>query len=218
MTNIDAGQSATRMWIWPRMFDGILRKGLDPAINATARQLAPRITAEQMTFLGLAAGLACAAAIGFGYGTLLALACLALSRVADGLDGAIARQTKATPRGAFLDIVCDFIFYGAIPLAFALHAPALNAIPAVVLLFAFYVNGASFLAYAAVAAGKGMTNTTRGTKGLHYTAGLAEGGETIACFAVMILWPSLFPVLAYAFAALCMVTALARMLLAWRSF
>jgi phosphatidylglycerophosphate synthase len=218
MSNQGAGQSVAKSDPGSRMFDGILRKGLDPAINATARQLAPRISAEQMTFFGLVAGLACAAAIGFGHSPFFALAFLALSRIADGLDGAIARQTQPTPRGAFLDIVCDFIFYGAIPLAFALAAPEHNAIPAVILLFAFYVNGASFLAYAAIAAKQGMASTVRGSKGLHYTAGLAEGGETIACFAVMILWPALFALFAYAFAALCIVTALARISLAWRSF
>jgi phosphatidylglycerophosphate synthase len=200
------------------MLDGVLRKGLDPLINAVARRLARHITAEQMTFLGLAFGLAAAAVISFDRGMLPALALLALSRFADGLDGAIARQTMPTARGAFLDIVCDFIFYGAIPLAFALHAPTANALPAAVLLFAFYVNGASFLAFAAVAASKNLSSQKRGKKGLYYTTGLAEGFETIACFALMILLPGWFAWFAYGFAAICLITALARMLLAWDMF
>ncbi len=200
------------------MLDGVLRRAVDPAINAAAKRIARVITAEQMTLLGLVFGLAAAAVIAFGRGAPLALLFLALSRIADGLDGAIARRTRATSRGAFLDIVCDFIFYGAIPLAFALHSPMANALPASVLLFAFYVNGASFLAFAAIAASRGLSTEQRGKKGLFYTAGLAEGSETIACFVLMIMFPQFFAWLAYGFAALCLVTAISRMILAWQAF
>jgi phosphatidylglycerophosphate synthase len=201
-----------------RMLDGTLRRALDPLIDAIAKRLAPRIGAEQMTFLGLACGLGSAAVIAFGRGAPLALLLLALSRIADGLDGAIARQTRPTPRGAFFDIVCDFLFYGAVPLAFAVHDPAANALAATVLFFAFYANGASFLAFAAIAAGRGMTSSARGAKGLYYTAGLTEGAETILCFVLMILAPGWFPLLACGFAALCLFSALARMILAWSAF
>jgi phosphatidylglycerophosphate synthase len=200
------------------MLDGVLRRAIDPAINRVARLLSRRISAEQMTFLGLAFGLAAAAVIIFDRPMAIALAGLALSRIADGLDGAIARATQPTARGAFLDIVCDFIFYGAIPLAFALTDPGANALAAAVLLFAFYVNGASFLAFAAVAAGRGMRSEARGKKGLYYTAGLAEGAETIAVFALVMLFPAWFAVIAYAFAALCLITAAARMAIAWGAF
>jgi len=40
---------------------------------------------------------------------------LLANRVVDGLDGAVARATVATVRGAFLDIVLDFAFYAAFP-------------------------------------------------------------------------------------------------------
>jgi phosphatidylglycerophosphate synthase len=200
------------------MFDGVLRKALDPTINAVARRMASRIRAEQMTFFGLACGLASASVIAFGRGTALALGFLALSRIADGLDGAIARQSRPTPRGAFYDIVCDFLFYGAVPLAFALNDPAANALAAVVLFFAFYANGATFLAFAAIASGRSMPASSRGLKGLYYTAGLTEGAETILCFVLMILFPAWFPILAYGFAALCLLSALARMILAWSAF
>ena len=43
-----------------------------------------------------------------------------IGRICDGLDGAVAKQTKQTDFGGFLDIVLDFAFYGMIPLAFAL--------------------------------------------------------------------------------------------------
>ena len=148
----------------------------------------------------------------------LALAGLALSRLCDGLDGAIARQTCATDRGGYVDIVFDFIFYGAWPLAFAVADPATNGLGAAFLLFSFYVNGASFLAFATLAAKRGMQTAARGEKSLYFTTGLAEGGETIAVFAAMCLWPQHFATLALAFAGLCLVTAASRIWLAWRVF
>jgi phosphatidylglycerophosphate synthase len=200
------------------MFDGILRHLIDPPLDATGRALTRRgISADQATLAGLACGLACAAAVAAGH-DWAALGLLCLSRLLDGLDGALARASTPTDRGGFLDITCDFIFYGAVPLAFALRDPAANALPVAVLLFAFYVNGASFLAFAVMAAKRGLTTTRRGAKSLYFTAGLAEGAETIACFAAMMLWPDWFPALAYGFAALTMVTAASRMILAWTTF
>ncbi len=200
------------------MFDGRLRAIIDPPLDAAGRALARRgLSADHVTLAGFALGLGCALAVGLGR-DLAALALLAGSRLLDGLDGAVARATKPSDRGGFLDIACDFVFYGAVPLAFALRDPASNALPAAVLLFAFYVNGASFLAFAVMAAKRGLETTQSGVKSLYFTAGLAEGAETIACFAAMMLWPGWFPVLALAFAALTLVTALGRAILAWTTF
>lgn len=199
------------------MFDGRLRLIIDPPLDRIGRALARRhVSADAITLIGLALGLACALAVAMSQDGV-ALALLAASRLCDGLDGAVARATRPSDRGGFLDITCDFVFYGAVPLAFALREPAF-ALPAAALLFSFYVNGASFLAFAIMAAKRGLTTTRRGAKSLYFTAGLAEGGETIACFAAMVLWPSLFPVLAYGFAALTLITALSRAILAWKTF
>ena len=149
---------------------------------------------------------------------LMALVLFIANRVLDGLDGAVARASVRTDRGGFLDIVLDFAVYGAVPLAFALRDPAQNAVPAAVLLFAFYVNGASVLAFAAVAAKRGLENGVWADKSIYFTAGLAEGTETILFFCAMILWPAWFPVLAHAFAGLTLMSALARVALAWRVF
>ncbi|MGL4443164.1 MAG: CDP-alcohol phosphatidyltransferase family protein, partial [Alsobacter sp.] len=141
-----------------------------------------------------------------------------LGRIGDGLDGAIARITRRTDRGGLADIVGDVMFYGAVPLAFALRAPDANALAAAWLLFSFYINGASFLAYAAIAAKRGLTTEVRGAKSIYFTAGLAEGTETILVFVAMILLPGLFTPLAVAFGVLCLVTAGARVVIAWRTF
>jgi phosphatidylglycerophosphate synthase len=200
------------------MLDGKARALIDPVLERAGRWLAAAgVTADSLTLAGLALGLGCALAIVLRL-DMLALALLAAGRLADGLDGAVARATRITDRGGFLDIVCDFIFYGSVPMAFALRDPGLCAMPSAVLLAAFYANGASFLAFSAIAARRGMETTERGVKSLYFTTGLVEGSETILFFAAFILFPAWFAWLAYLFAALCALTCLARILLAWRVF
>jgi phosphatidylglycerophosphate synthase len=200
------------------MLDGVARRLVDPVLDRFARSLRRSgISADQITLAGLGFGLACAACIVVKL-DMLALLMLAFSRIADGLDGAVARIRGVTDRGGFLDIVADFIFYGSIPLAFALRDPAVCGLPATVLLAAFYANGSSFLAYSALAAKRGMRTEARGVKSLYFTTGLMEGTETILFFAAMILFPHWFAPLAYVFAGLCVITCVARILLAWRVF
>jgi phosphatidylglycerophosphate synthase len=200
------------------MLDGIARQIIDPVLRKLGAPLAQAgIKADQVTLIGLLAGLLCAAAV-VAQWDMAALVLLAANRLADGLDGAVARASRMTDRGGFLDIVCDFIFYGAVPLAFALRDPALNALPSVFLLAAFYANGASFLAFSAMAAKRRMETDVRGAKTLYFTTGLMEGSETILFFAVFILLPQWFAPLAYLFAALCAITCLSRIILGWRIF
>jgi phosphatidylglycerophosphate synthase len=200
------------------MLDGLMRQIIDPPLLLAGRVLARNgVQADAVTAFGLVLGLGCAAAIWLGF-DMLALALLLAGRLCDGLDGAVAAARQRTDRGGFLDIVCDFVFYGAVVLAFALRDPAANAVPAAVLLFSFYVNAATFLAYAAIAAKRGLETTSRGHKTIYFTAGLAEGSETIAVFIAMLLLPEWFAVLAYGFAALVLVTALSRSIIAWTTF
>ena len=200
------------------MLDGTLRRWIDPPLDALGRALAAAgASANGVTLAALAFSLACAGAVATRH-MMLALAALALSRLCDGLDGAVARATGPSDFGGLLDIVADFAFYGAVPLAFAVADPAANAVPAAFLLFCFYVNGATFLAYAAVAARRGMETRSRGVKSIYFTAGLAEGTETIAVFAAMMAFPNGFAPLAGGFGVLCLVTAAGRVALAWREF
>jgi phosphatidylglycerophosphate synthase len=199
--------------------DGIMRRALDPGLNQAGQALVRRgFRPNQVTLVGLALGLMSAILIAVGASCWLALMPLLASRIADGLDGAVARASRITDFGGYLDIVCDFIFYGAIPLAFVLRDPSANGIAGAFLLTSFYVNGASFLSFAILAAKHGMQTQTRGVKSLYFTAGLLEGTETIAFFVLICIWPSAFAPLAWVFGALCFVTAVSRMALAWRVF
>ena len=170
-----------------------------------------------MTLTGLAVGLCAALAIALGHpGWGLAL--VLVSRLLDGLDGAVARATRKTDFGGYLDIVADFAFYGAIPFAFAIWMPAENALPAAFLVMSFYINGASFLGYAILAEKHGHQTQSRGIKSLFFSGGLLEGTETIALFVLVCLLPDLFPVLAWGFGALTIATTLGRIISAWRVY
>lgn len=200
------------------MLDARLRRLIDPVLNRWGAALASRgISADRMTLVGLACGLAAAALVALG-ASLLALIPLALSRLADGLDGAIARATRRTDFGGYLDIVSDFAFYGALPLGFVLADPAANGAAGAFLIATFYVNGASFLGFAILAEKRGLETRAQGLKSLYYSAGLLEGTETIAFFVLICLFPGAFPIAAWAFGTLCLVTGLARVLLARKVF
>ncbi len=201
------------------MLDGMMRGVIDPPLNRSGRWLAARgAHPDAVTLVGLGFGLVAAALLAAGLSGLLVAVPLLVGRLADGLDGAVARARGKSDFGGYLDIVCDFAFYAAIPLAFALRDPQANGIAAAVLLFSFYVNGATLLGYAILAAKHGMETVSRGEKSLYFTAGLLEGTETILFFLVIALWPQSFVVGAWIFAGLCLVTAGARVLLARRSF
>lgn len=175
------------------------------------------ISANAVTLTALAVGITAAAVIASGWfitGLFLILA----SRLGDGLDGAVAKVNGGTDVGGYLDIVLDFVFYGAIPLAFAVADPAANALAAAALLFSFYANGASFLAYSIIAEKRKMTTSARGPKSLFFTTGLAEASETILFFVAFCVFPTWFGVLAYVFAAITLYTALSRIILAARTF
>ncbi len=199
------------------MLDGWMRGRIDPALNRAGRGLsALGATADGVTLAGLGFGLVAAAIVAVGWPAWVALGPLLLSRLADGLDGAVARVRGKTDFGGFLDIGCDFLFYGAIPMAFVLRDPAANGVAGAFLLMAFYANGATFLGFAIMAAKRGMETAARGEKSLYFTAGLLEGTETILFFVVLCLWPGAFAPLAWGFGTLCLVTALARVMLARR--
>jgi phosphatidylglycerophosphate synthase len=195
------------------MLDGVMREIVGPGLDRAGVELARRgHRPDTITYLGLAAGLVAAGIIAVGWPAWIAILPLMLGRLADGLDGAVARAKGLSDWGGYLDIVCDMIFYAAIPLAFAVRDPGANGLAGAFLLATFYINGATFLGYAVLAAKAGLQTASRGIKTLYFTAGLLEGTETIAFFVVICIWPATFPIAASIFGALCLVTALARIL------
>lgn len=199
------------------MFDTRARQIIDPPLNSLGQQIASfGVSANLVTLVGLGFGIVAAVTIAFG-ATYLALIPLLLSRLADGLDGAVARASGKTDFGGYLDIVCDFLFYGLVPMAFVWMEPQ-NAASGAFLLASFYFNGASFLGFAILAEKHGLETKAQGIKSLYYSNGLLEGTETIVFFVLLCLFPSAFPVLAWIFGGLCFVTATLRIWGASRLF
>lgn len=199
------------------MFDARLRPLIDPPLNALGRALARwGIGANAVTLAGLVPAVGAGLAIAQGQ-FLIGLALIALNRLLDGLDGAVARASAQTDFGGYLDTLADYVFYVAVPLSFGLAATT-NTAPAMVLIASFTLTCASFLVFAALAAKRGAQTTAHGAKSFFYSTGLAEGGETIAVFSAMCLWPAAFPLLAYGFAALCLLTVIQRTALAHATF
>ena len=199
------------------MLDAAVRRRVDPLLDRVAAAVVRAgISADAVTLTGAVIGLAACVAIALRADGL-ALGLLALNRLADGLDGSVARRTRTTDRGGFLDIVCDFLFYGGFVFAFALGRPE-AALPAAFLLVSFIGTGASFLAFAVFAAKRGITTEIRGAKSLYYLGGLTEGTETIALFVAICLVPDAFPWLAWGFGALCWLTVASRVASGWSAF
>lgn len=200
------------------MLDVFARRFIDGPLNAAARRLARRgVEANALTLSGFGVGLVAVPLLAIE-AYLPALGCILLNRIADGLDGPLARaRGKASDLGGFLDIVCDFIFYSAVIFGFALGKPE-QAVAAAFLIFSFIGTGSSFLAYAIVAAKRGITTDLRGRKSLYYLGGLTEGTETVVLLVVICLFPDWFAWIAWGFGTACWLTTAGRVLAGWRSF
>ncbi len=189
------------------MFDAAIRKIIDaPLARAASAARMAGLTANGATIGGFVIGMAALPLIATQH-YAAALALILVSRFFDGLDGAIARQTRLTDFGGFLDITLDFIFYAGVVAAFALADPERNALAAAFLLFGFMGASATFLAFAIFAMKHGVTTDIRGRKSLYYLGGLSEGAETIGVFILSCLFPLAFPWVALVYGVMCLITA-----------
>lgn len=200
------------------MLDAAARRLIDPPLSRAGRAIASTgLRANAMTMIGLVLGLMAAALIAAGW-PLLSLVPLIASRLADGLDGAIARASQKTDFGGYLDIAADFLFYGAIPLAFVLNDPEANGAAGAFLLAAFYFNGTSFLGFAILAERRGMETQAQGVKSLYFSNGLLEGTETIGFFVLLCVFSWGFAPMSWIFGTLCFLGGAVRIYSASRIF
>ena len=194
------------------MLDRWTLRWTEPPLRFSARRLAKaNITPTQVTAVGFFIGLAAVPALWHRL-YWVALVFIAINRICDGLDGALARLSKPTDAGGFLDIVLDFIFYSAVVWGFALADPERNAMPAATLIFSFVGTGVSFLAFAVMAAKRNIGSIVYPQKSLYYLGGITEGTETILLLLLFCLLPHYFPVLAYGFSSLCWITTASRVM------
>jgi phosphatidylglycerophosphate synthase len=191
------------------MLDRAARRLVDPMLEQLAGVAKGRgVTADQITVAGFAFGVAAVGAIAFQF-YLPGLLLLLVNRLADGVDGALARRAGPTDLGGYLDIVLDFIIYSGAAFGFAL-AEADYALPAAFLIFSFMGTGSSFLAFAIFAAKRRLEGEEVANKSFYYLGGITEGTETILFFVLILLFPGWFPIAAYVYGALCWLTTVGR--------
>ncbi len=186
----------------------LLRTPLD---RGAARLKKSGCSADRISFIAFGVGMGALPALALHL-YWLALLCIVFNRIGDGLDGALARMTRATDAGGFLDIVLDFIFYSTVVFGFAVADPQQNGLAASLLLVTFVGTGSSFLAFAIMAERRGIANIAHPQKGIYYLTGLAEGTETSIFFVLCCICPGYFPLLAAIFAIICLVTTLTRVI------
>lgn len=209
------------------MLDRSLRSMLARPLEAVAAALdRPGITPDGLTLTGLALGVASAVAAGFQL-WWVALALWLVSRVADGLDGTLARRRRrrasgeaasVSHAGGFLDITADFVVYGATVVGVAVGATTGYDAPwwpFLAVLLAYYVNGTAFLAFSSIAERSGRTIDDG--RSLSFLGRIAEGAETIAVHALWLILPFWAWQIALVWAAFVAVSAVQRIVAGYRA-
>lgn len=171
----------------------IVTSPLDPVADSLERL---GISANALTIFGFAMGLMAAGLIA-DEAFVPAIAFLAANRVADILDGMLARRYGATPLGAFLDASLDLFVYAAIPFAFAL-AHQQDALAAT-----FLLMGLMLAAIPGMTIRIFMRDSAR-----QRVLMLCGHSETFIAFVAMCVAPRwMFSLLAYFYGVLCFFSA-----------
>lgn len=187
----------------------------------------PLVSPDRLTLLGLATGLASAAAAA-GQLWWWALGLWLFSRAMDGLDGPLARrrrgaadrdlgESQGSEAGGFLDITADFAVYGATVVGVAVGATAqydADWLPFLLVLLAYYLNGTAFLAFSSIAERTGRQR--QDGRSLSFLGGLAEGTETIAVHSLWLIVPTNAGVIAAVWAAVVGCSAVQRIVAGFR--
>jgi len=200
------------------MLDPHLRPLKNQMFGAMAhrlRGLSPNAITAVSTVTGLAAA-----------GLLLvarpaaALAVWLLSRVLDGLDGAVARATgRQTDLGGYLDLMGDFLVYAALPIALVLGRGGERGelIVLAFLLGSFYVNGASWMILSALLEKRGQGAAARGeVTSVAMPAGVIGGTETLVLYSLAIALPDRSSAIFLGMTVLVGFSAVQRGVWAWR--
>lgn len=194
------------------MLDASLRPVKDRLLAPFARHLGERVPPVAISSIGLVVGLAAAGAA-WQSRPVLAVVLFLVGRVADGLDGLVARERRSSSDvGGLVDFVFDTIVYAAIPLGIAAGIDERTTwIATAVLLATFYLNAVS-LGYVAALLEKRALGATGGRRVTSATLprGLVEGTETILLFTLALAAPRLATTVWWIMATAVLITALER--------
>jgi len=197
------------------MFDRQIQKYTQKPLQYIAKLFLKFISPNHMTLIGFSFGvLMCLSIIIDQY--LIAIIFLFLNRLADGLDGTMARLQTPTPLGGYLDIVLDFLIYGGFVLSFGITEQN-NTLLSMILLFCYIGTGSTFLAKAAILPSLTNQNLKEDIpKSFHYAVGLVEGTETIVFMVLCLLFPNLFIYFSFIFIILCLITIVFRIIVCYK--
>ncbi|MGI8983863.1 MAG: CDP-alcohol phosphatidyltransferase family protein [Acidimicrobiales bacterium] len=165
-----------------------------------------RISADQLTALGLVLSAACAVTIGNGW-LFVGWCLLAASAIPDLLDGAVAKATgTSSPRGAFFDSVVDrvsdsLVLGGVAWYLASTHSPHTAILPLAIV-------GASNLVSYERARAESLGFTARG--------GLMERAERMIAIGLGLLFSGIMIPLLWLMLALTLFTAVQRFVMVWR--
>jgi phosphatidylglycerophosphate synthase len=165
-----------------------------------------------ISLIGLAFSLGAAVAA-WQHLTLIAVACWLLGRVADGVDGLVARSAGTeSDVGGLIDFSFDTIGYAAIPIGLAFGIDdRVGWIATATLLASFYVNAVTLGYVAALLEKRGLGATSRHEPtSTTLPRGLIEGSETIVLFTVALAFPDAATTVWWVMAGAVAVTALER--------
>ncbi|MDA8196146.1 MAG: CDP-alcohol phosphatidyltransferase family protein [Actinomycetota bacterium] len=194
------------------MIDDRARKLLNPVLERAVTPLVRRgVHANAITVLGFSFGVASIVSISLRE-NYLALSLWLANRLLDGIDGVLARRSKPTDLGGFLDIVFDFIIYGGLLVGIAIGYPGVR-LEAIVLLGTYYVSGTALLALSSITERRSKTQMIppeKNSKSIRFIGGLAEGGETIIFYVIVMALPRYAVISIDIFIAMVAITAVQR--------
>jgi phosphatidylglycerophosphate synthase len=197
------------------MFDERARTVLPRVVTPLVRWLVrARVSPNVISGAACGMGLAAAALVATG-ASGAGLAIWLVSRLADGLDGIVARETGAISAfGGYLDITLDMAAYSAMVVGFAIAYPDHGVVwSAILASYVLAITTTLALSDAATKAGRPVSRTNRT---FQFTTSLAEAGETSIVYALWVLFPLWIEWLAWFWVAIVLLTVVQRTWLARR--
>ena len=195
------------------MFDAPARRVIAQVITGPTRALGRLgISPNMLSVCGAVMGVGSALLVA-RQRPLLGLVVWLVSRVIDGMDGILARETnQATPFGGYLDITLDMVAYSAMLVGFAFIHPEGGWVWAAILVGYLLVTTTT-LALSSVLE-REQANIRENDRSLQFTPGFAEAGETTIVYALFALLPAFVTPIGWIWAAVCAATVVQRTLLA----
>lgn len=191
------------------MLDGLFRSPVNLILDTWAGRVRQGgMRANTLTLIAFLLGL-----IGCVAGAMqiypLALLLILLNRFLTGLAGAVARQDGITALGSYLDILCDFVFFGSFVFFISLGASDTAIGASAFVLLSYLAMVTAYLGQTTFTARANILDTPRG--------GLVEKTEMTLFLVISCLYPPAFAAFAILFGLMCLTTAALRMASAVRS-